>query len=100
MEISRIKQDFSGADENKIKAMEALIEQAAYERIYLRRLNEQAMESGLVKFHPDNPQIQKTLPVSAEITKHSATLTNITDKLMKHLAVEVEEDEDGLSDYE
>lgn len=99
-EIDRLKSEFSAADENKIHALDALIEQAAYERIYLRRLNEQAMEAGLVKTHPDNPAIQQSLPVSGEIAKHAACLTNIMDKLMKHLAVETDEEDDGLADYE
>ena len=99
-EIARIKKEFSGAEENKINALEALIEQAAYERVYLRRLNEQALISGLVKVHPDNPQLQQALPISTEISKHSATLTNITDKLMKYLSVTQEDDDDGLGDYE
>ncbi|SHI75458.1 hypothetical protein SAMN02745975_00538 [Geosporobacter subterraneus DSM 17957] len=99
-EIERLKKEFPGADENKMRALEGLIEQAACERIYLRRLNQQALISGLVKIHPDNPQIQQTLPVSGEIAKHSAALTNIMDKLMKHLAVDMDDEEDGLSDYE
>lgn len=99
-EINRLKKEFSGADENKLNALEALIEQAAFERIYLKKLNEQALISGLVKIHPDNPCLQQILPVSGEITKHSATLTSIMDKLMKYLAIEQEEQDNGLSDYE
>ncbi|QRN86026.1 hypothetical protein JR334_01980 [Clostridia bacterium] len=99
-EIDRLKKVFPAADDNKIQALDALIEQAAYESIYLKKLNEQAIETGLVKCHPDNPQIQKSLPVSGEIAKHAATLTNIMDKLMKYLASEVVDDDDGLSDYE
>lgn len=100
IEIARLKAEFSGADENKIRALDALIEQAAYEKLYLKRLNEKAIITGLVKYHPDNPAIQQTLPVSGEITKHSAALTNIMDKLMKHLGGTVDDDEEGLSDYE
>jgi len=100
VEIARLKAEFPGADDYKLRALDALIEQAAYERIYLRRLNEQALVSGLVKFHPDNPAIQQTLPVSGEISKHSAALTNIMDKLMKHLAVEMDDEDEGLEDYE
>ena len=99
-EIDRLKQEFAGADENKIKALEGLIEQAAYERIYLKKLNEQAIASGLVEFHPENAKLQRTLPVSGEIAKHSAALTNILDKLCKHLAVPLDDDDDGLGDYE
>ena len=99
-EIDRLKKEFKGADENKINALDALIEQAAYEKIYLRRLNEQAIQSGLVKIHPDNPQRQQTLPVSGEIAKHSAALTNIMDKLMKHLSVPMDDGDEGLEEYE
>lgn len=99
-EINRLKQEFPGADENKLRALEGLIEQAAYERIYLKRLNEQAIISGLVEFHPENAKLQRTLPISGEIAKHSAALTNIMDKLMKHLAVEVDDEDDSLDEYE
>jgi len=99
-EIIRLKEQFAGADDNKINALESLIEQAAYEKLYLRRLNEQAIITGLVKIHPDNPSIQQTLPVSGEISKHSAALTNIIDKLMKHLSVDLDEEDDGLDEYE
>lgn len=99
-EIDRIKEQFAGADENKMKALEGLIEQAAYERIYLKRLNEKAIISGLVEFHPENAKLQRTLPISNEIAKHSASLTNIMDKLMKHLAVDMDDEDDGLDEYE
>ena len=99
IEINRLKNKFTGADENKLDAMSAMIEQAAYETLYLRRLNEQAIITGLVKSHPEDPAIQRALPVSGEIAKHSAALTNIMDKLIKHLAVEQDDDEDGLDEY-
>lgn len=99
-EIERLKKEFPGADDNKLNAMEALIEQAAYQRLYLQKLNEQAMETGLVQIHPENASLQRALPVSNAIAKHSATLTNIMDKLFKHLAVEMDDEDDGLDDYE
>ncbi|NLB52076.1 MAG: hypothetical protein GX808_03965 [Syntrophomonadaceae bacterium] len=98
-EIARLKAEFAGADENKMKVLEALIEQAAYERLYLKRLNEQALVTGLVKIHPENAMLQKTLPIAGVIAKHSAALTNIMDKLMKHLAVESDDEDDGLDEY-
>lgn len=99
-EIKRLKNEFAGADEGKLRALESVIEQAAYERIYLKRLNETALVTGLIKVHPEDPKRQKSLPISAEITRHSAALTNIMDKLMKHLAVEQEEDDEELAEYE
>lgn len=99
-EIDRIKAEFAGADENKLRALEGLIEQAAFERLYLKRLNGRALETGLVEFHPENAKLQRTLPVSTEIARHSAALTNIMDKLMKHLSTGDLEEEEGLSEYE
>lgn len=99
-EIERLKAKFPVADENKIQALSALIEQAAFETIYLRRLNEQALKSGLVKFHPHNLTIQQTLPVSGEIAKHTAALTNIMDKLMKHLGGATDEEDEELAAFE
>jgi hypothetical protein len=98
-EIDRLKAEFAGADENKIRALEGLIEQAAYERLYLKRLNEQAIVTGLVKFHPENAKLQRVLPVSAEIARHSASLTHIMDKLMKHLSAPLNDEDDELSEY-
>ncbi len=99
-EINRLKAEFAGADENKLRALEGLIEQAAYERLYLKQLNEQAIATGLIQFHPENAKLQRPLPVSAEIARHSAALTNILDKLCKHLAVGQDDDDDELSEYE
>lgn len=100
IEIERLKAEFGNADEGKLRALESMIEQAAYERIYLKRLNETALVTGLVKVHPEDHRRQKTLPISSEIARHSAALTNIMDKLMKHLSVQAEEDDGDLDDYE
>lgn len=98
-ETERLKQLFAGADPQKLLVLDALIQQAAVETILLKRLNGEALETGLVKYHPENASLQRALPVSAQIAKHSAALTNIMDKLMKHLEVVVEED-DGLGEFE
>lgn len=99
-EINRLKATFPGADAHKMETLDGLIEQAAYERLYLRRLNKQAAISGLVQFHPENAALQRTLPVSSEIAKHSAALTNILDKLCRHLGVAREDEDDELAEFE
>lgn len=99
-EIERLKGEFANVDDGKIRTLDGLIEQAACERIYLKQLNRQALMSGLVEFHPENAKIQRTLPISAEIARHSAALTNIMDKLMKHLSVTRDDEDDGLDEYE
>ena len=100
VEIDRLKEKFKNADEGKLEALEGMIEQAAYERIYLKRLNEQAIVSGLIEFHPENAKLQRTLPISGEIAKHAASYSNIMDKLMKHLGAESDDEDDDLDEYE
>lgn len=100
IEMERLLAQFSDADEKKLAALDGMIRQAAYETVYLKRLNEQALASGLVKFHPENATLQRTLPVSGEIARHSAALTNILDKLCKHLAAPGNEEDDDLAEYE
>lgn len=99
-EKERLLSKFSGADENKLQAMDALIEQAAYETVYLKELNEIAKVTGLVRVNVKNPVMQESLPISKTIATHSATLTNILDKLCRNLCVESEEEDEGLSSYE
>lgn len=98
-EIARIKEQFAGADENKLKALEGLIEQAAYERLFLIQLNRQALESGLIEVHPENAKLQRQLPIANTIAKHSAAYTNIMDKLLKHLAVDDDWEDDELDEF-
>lgn len=99
-EIERLKATFVGVDEHKLAALSGVIEQAAYERIYLKQLNRQAIASGLIKFHPENATLQRTLPISAEIAKHTAAYTNVMDKLMKHLGAAQDEEDDALAEFE
>lgn len=99
-EIDRLNQEFANAEPAKRNMLQALVVQAAHETVYLRKLNDIANITGLVKTHPSEPEKQKTLPVSAEIARHLAALTNILDKLMKHLGGAGEDEEDGLDDYE
>ena len=99
-EKQRLIDSLPGADETKLKVLDGLVEQAAYETVYLKQLNARAVETGLIKIHPKDPAVQKPLPVSAEISRHSATLTNILDKLCKHLASGEDEDYDDLEEFE
>ena len=99
-EIERIKAQFDGAPEKHLAALEGMIEQAARERLNLKRLNELAEQGGLIQVHPENASLQRALPVSAEIVRHAAAYTNIMDKLMKHLAVRTEDEGDGLEEFE
>ena len=91
-EKKKILDAFKNSDINKINAMMALIDQMAYETIYLKYLKEKSLSIDTEKW--------KTLEdINNQIVKHSATLTNIIDKMMKHLSVEILNDNEGLDEY-
>jgi hypothetical protein len=85
-EKERILITLKNADENKILTMDALINQMAYETIYLKYLTEVILKTDLTRF-------KYLKDINNEVVKHSATLTHITDKVLKHLSIINEEDE-------
>ena len=91
---------FEGCNTKKLEQLDNLIEQAAYESVQLETLNKLALDVGYLEINPENAKQQRTLPVSGEIAKHSAALTNIMDKLMKHLAIDNTDEGADLGMYE
>ena len=98
-EKERQKALYKGADSDALERLDDLLEQAAVERLILKRLNKTILETGAVKIHPENPERQQALPVSQEVARHAASLSNIKDKLEKHLGIPVDDEDDGLGDY-
>lgn len=93
-EYERIKDLFAGVDEKQLALIDGAIWEAARLRIELDRLNGIINQTGLVKLHPDNPGLQKELPVSKLAVKVRANYLNYIAKLSKVLGAGVEDDED------
>lgn len=89
-----------GADEKKLLTYNGLILECARAKIQLDELNEIATRTGLVKVHPDYPDLQKPLPVATELTKVRASLTNMLTKLDRILCTNTAEDFDDLEEFE
>lgn len=99
-EYERIKELFSGVDEKQLQLVDGAIWECARLRIELNDLHEIIKKSGLVKVHPDNPSMQKELPVSKLIVKARANYLNYIAKLSNLLGRNIEDDEDDLEDFE
>ena len=95
-----IRSRFKSASPEMLEALMPLMRRAAIEELYLDSLDGIAAVSGLVVVNADTPKQQRALPVSAEITRHQASLTAITDKLLKYLGGDQEAEDDGLDEYE
>lgn len=91
-EKNRILEVLKDADLVKIKAMNGLLDAMSYETVYLDYLRKKIFN--LKKGSISGEKINNA------IVKHSATLTNITDKVMKWLASENIDDDYSMSEYE
>lgn len=99
-EYERIKALFDGADESQLNLIDGAIWEAARIRVELNTLHEIVKESGLIKVHPQNPALQKELPVSKLIIKARANYLNYISKLSNLLGKNIDDEDDDLSDYE
>lgn len=93
-EYTRIKALFDGVDEKQLALVDGALWEAARLRVELNRLNEIVRKTGLVKVHPDNPGMQKELPVSRLIVKVRANYLNYIAKLSAILGKNAGDDED------
>lgn len=99
-EYDRIKALFQESDENQLKLIDGAIWEAARLRVELDDLNKIIQKTGLIKVHPDNPCMQKELPVSKLLVKVRANYLNYIAKLSNMLGENIEDDEDDLNEYE
>ena len=99
-EYERIKALFDGADESQLNLIDGAIWEAARIRVELNTLHEIVKESGLIKVHPQNPALQKELPVSKLIVKARANYLNYISKLSNLLGKNIDDEDEDLSDYE
>lgn len=99
-EYERIKELFSGIDENQLKLIDGAIWECARLKKELDYLHKIIKETGLVKVNPNNPSMQKELPISKIIVKSRANYLNYIAKLSNILGKDIEEDDEELSEYE
>jgi len=99
-EYKRIKALFDGVDEKQLALVDGALWESARLRVELDRLNEIVRQTGLVKVHPDNPSMQKELPVSRMIIKVRANYLNYIAKLSGVLGKSVDDEDDDMKEFE
>lgn len=99
-EYERIRALFEGIDEKQMQLIDGAIWECARLRIELNNLYEIQNKCGSVKIHPDNPTLQKELPVSKVITKVRANYLNYISKLSNTLGKNINDDENDLEEFE
>mgnify|MGYP003247690643 FL=1 len=100
MKKNTIEGLFAGCDELQMQLVDGALWEAARLRVELDDLSDIIRKTGLIKVNPNNPSMQKELPVSKLIVKARANYLNYISKLSNLLGKTLDEDEDDLSDFE
>lgn len=99
-EKEKLQKLFTEVESSRRQLVESLIESAAFyagENYELRQL---LSKTGMVKAHPDRPDVQKTIPAAEQIRKNDNVLANIIKALYTVLRQNVTEEDDRLGEYE
>ena len=83
---------FEGIDEGKRKIVSPLIDEA----IYLEGQLAELKKYPFIKFHPNNPNLQKVTAAGKQYREFLQTYTNIIDKLTRIYGKEDAEEESPL----
>jgi hypothetical protein len=98
-ELKRWMELFADTDDGVRKAAMGLIEKAAYTHSLCVELQEAIDKSGAIKVHPENPELQKTVPAVKEFARLSETYANIVNKLNSLRAKNVVDSDDELAEF-
>jgi hypothetical protein len=87
-----LHQIFEGIDENQNKIVSALIDEAVFVEGQLTELKKYPF----IKFHPQNPNLQKVTAAGKQYRDYLQTYTNIIDKLCRIYGKDETEEESPL----
>lgn len=83
---------FKGIDESKQKIVSPLIDEA----VYLEQQMQELKKYPFIKFHPQNPDLQKVTAAGKQYREFLQTYTNIIDKLCRIYGKDEAEEESPL----
>jgi regulator of replication initiation timing len=99
-ELDKLNEIFQDVDESKKKLVDGLIQDAAFLYAENYNIKRRLNKSGMIKFHPKDPSLQKTLPAAKEyrqnLNSYSVVIKTLNGVLQK---ANIDEDDD-MEDYE
>ncbi len=99
-ELAKLTEVFADIEPTKRKLIEGLIEDAAFLKSENFILKQQITITGMVKIHPQHPEIQKPIETAKQylknINSYAVVIKTLNGVLMKNI---IEED-DGMDEFE
>lgn len=99
-ELAKLTDIFQDVEEGKRKLVEGLIEDAAFLKAENVILKESIAKTGMVKIHPDQPDLQKPIETAKQYLKNINSYSVVIKTLNGVLNKTLMEDDDELSDFE
>lgn len=99
-ELMKLTELFKDVDPPKAKLVEGLIEDAAFLAAENYALRQSITVTGMVKVHPQHPEIQKSVEAAKQYLKNVNCYAVVIKTLNGVLNKNMIEDEDELSEFE
>lgn len=99
-ELSKLVEIFKDVEDSKRKLVEGLIEDAAFLKTENDILKQTISKTGMVKIHPEYPELQKPTEVGRQYLKNINSYSVVIKTLNGVLSKNIIEEEDDLSDFE
>jgi regulator of replication initiation timing len=99
-ELEKLTEIFKDVEDSKRLLVEGLVEDAAFLKAENFVLKEAISKTGMVKIHPDHPDIQKPIETGKQYLKNINSYAVVIKTLNGVLNKNIIEDEEELSDYE
>lgn len=99
-ELEKLNNIFSEVEESKKKLVEGLIEDAAFIKSENHVLKETLKLTGMVKIHPERPELQKPIEAAKQYLKNVNSYATVIKSLNGVLMKNVIDDDDDMSEFE
>lgn len=99
-EFEKLTDLFKEVDESNKKLVEGLIQDAAFLYAENYIIKETLNKTGMIKFHPSNPTLQKPLPAAKEYRQNLNSYSIVIKTLTGVLQKKIDDDEDDMDEFE
>jgi hypothetical protein len=99
-ELNKLNEIFNDVDESYKKLVEGLIQDAAFLYAENYVLKQTSAQTGMIKIHPDNPSIQKPLPIAKEYRQNLNSYSIVIKSLSNILQRKIDDDDDDMGEFE
>ncbi|GAB6170929.1 hypothetical protein JCM15765_04070 [Paradesulfitobacterium aromaticivorans] len=99
-ELEKLTEIFRDVDESKRRLVEGLIQDAAFLMSENSVLKETIVQTGMVKIHPQHPDVQKPIETAKQYLKNINSYAVVIKTLNGVLSKNVVDPDDGMDEFE